>query len=101
MHRSSRQSPQDGRDPDVVHAVYSTKGATRYFHGHCASRAEADDLARAVTLPPHGHDLAYVRRFPARALAGGRKGADRRSRLFLAAIDGRAVDDGEAGPGNA
>ena len=98
MHRNSSESAQDAGKAGVVHAIYSTKGATRYFHGHCTSRAEADNLARALTLPPHGHDLAYVRRSPANMPARVPERVDRRSRPYLAAIDGRAVDGGGAVP---
>lgn len=96
MHPNGRNIAHDPRDEAVAHAVYSTKGAKRYFHGHCASRAEADNLARALTLPPHGHDLAFVRRSPSNMPACVPERVDRRSRPYLAAIDGRVVDDGGA-----
>ena len=91
MHPNGRKIAHDPRDANVVHAVYSTKGATRFFHGHYASRAEAEDLARAVTLPPHGHDLAYVRRSPSGTPARSPERIDRRSRPTLAAVHGQTI----------
>jgi len=100
MHPNGRKIAHDPRDEVAVHAVYSTKGATRFFHGHCPSRAEAEDLARAVTLPPHGHDLAYVRRLPAGTPCRGPERGQRRSVPTLATIDGRIIDGRGAAPGN-
>jgi hypothetical protein len=99
MHPDGRKNAHDPLDENVVHAVYSTKGATRYFHGHCASRAEAEDLARAVTLPPHGHDLAYVRRSPPGVHVRGPDRPHRRSTPTLATVDGQLVGGRARGRG--
>ena len=91
MHRSSEGGVHETQDAGGVHAVYSTKDGARYFHGWCASRAEAMRLARAVTLPPNGHDLAVVRRLPAGVAPGGPVRSDLRARPVLATVDGRNV----------
>ena len=41
--------------------VQSTKGQERFFHGSFTTRAAAESLARAITLPPYRHDLAFIR----------------------------------------
>lgn len=95
MRPNGNETALDSRVGSVVHAVYSTKAGVRFFHGYCASRAEAESLARAVTLPPYSHDLAVVRQSPASAAASGPERSDLRGRPFLATIDGRPA----GGPG--
>jgi hypothetical protein len=99
MHRSSTGNTHDPQDAGGVHAVYSSKDGERFFHGWCASRAEAMNLARRITLPPHGHDLAVVRRLPAGVAPGDPGRGCGRPRPVLATIDGRTVGSQGAASG--
>jgi hypothetical protein len=88
MHWKKLEPPHAPAGATARFSVHSIKGRERFVYGPYVTRAEAESVARAITLPPHGHDTAVIRLAPAPA-------ADRRAdpafKPMLATVDGAAT----------
>jgi hypothetical protein len=91
MHRKKLEPPHAPAGATARFSVHSTKGREKFFQGAFATRAEAESVARAITLPPHGHDTAVIRQSPGAAMDRRASPADSSFKPVLATVDGEAT----------